>query len=655
MKVLFHIPYPLLGGAEIQIKYLIENFSKDIKPVITYEYEEVADFVKSLKVPFYKTYSPLSLAKTIAEAKPHVLHFYHSNLVHNALSKGLYRPKAYEVVHNRVGFGSDCTTYGKEFTNLVVCVSNDTERYFRSKMPNVDTVVIPNGVDTEKFKPISRPKPTGIWTGGFVGRLEPGNGKGMPQLIDLISGLPVNFEIVGKDFGGYQKYIDQKQIKNITLYPYTSDVTGFYNKWDFFVSRSPAEGFGLSIAEAISCGLPCAVFDCGGICEYIEDGRHALIAQTDKDLKEAIIKIISGNTRLKPQEADFSAKTMAARYENMYKSLGSRVIEVRSPTPKLEKTLKAVNLYGDVWGITPKDWYGVRRALAPLTSGYMAPDYEVINRIKRTPPKMIVFGCYMPHWEEILLAAKRAGVKTVLTWHASYILNEFDHVNREWMYHALKAAKERKFDFVATPHEGLAKTWSSYGIKTDFLPNIITEDILMMPKKEGTHFGILGSGQAWKNMDCQIVAADMFGDNSKIHIQNIKHTQSLDILGIKVDKHPHLHSDEDYYKLMGEMTINMCMSLSEVYSYFVAESLLVGTPILTTPITPVMKGAPKELSVCVTPSYEDPIEILKHLNLIMRNYKEIREAGRAHMIALNTTNKAIVEDVKEKWNKSIGA
>lgn len=641
MKVLFHIPRPDIGGAELQLKYLIRHLQPEIKCVVTYEYAQAEDFVKSLKVPFYRVYSPLNLAKVIdTQIRPDIIHFYHSHTMHAALSKLQKRPKTYEVIHNRMPFPGDGMGYSKVYTDAVVCVSEDAKTLFDEKMPAFGSIVIPNGVDEQKFFPMpklektSRARPLG----GFTGRLEAGEGKGIPELIEVISKLDVDFQLVGKDYGGYEKYLKENKITNIKVLPFTPNPETYYHNWDFFVSASPAEGFGLSIAEAITCGTKAIVKRCGGVCNYLVDGDDAILVDTKEEMADAILMEWKPSGRF-----DLSSKKMAASYKSLYRDLLSNPTRVSRPSAPAERVKEIV---GDSLAVTPREWYGVCRALAPLTDVYAEPK-DAISTLRKMRPKMVVFGCYMPSWEKVLLEARKLGCKTVLTWHASYILNEFDHINREWMFHALKAAKNGLFDFVATPHEGLAETWTSFGIETDFLPNVVEHHLIEQPKLPGYNIGIFGSGQPWKNMDCQIIAASMAGANA--HIQNIRHPQSLESLGIRVTRHPHVGSDEQYYALVGSMKINMCVSLSEVYSYFAAESMLLGTPILTGSITPILKNAPGVLQLCRTPYFEDPVEMVHSLEKIMENYDEIKREGMSYMNELNNNNKKIVKSVLDKW------
>lgn len=646
MKVLFHIPFPAVGGAETQIQYLIRHLSPGIVPVVTYEYPEVETFVKSLpRVVAYRVFSPMNLAKVIDQSRPDVIHFYHSHTMYGALKKARHRPKTVEIVHNRLGFGGDSTSYAKDLTDIVVCVSPDAETYFKSKMPDVLTRVIPNGVDTSIFTPAPERPRRAIPKGGFTGRLEAGWGKGIPELISLMAGQPAEFELVGVDYGGYRKKLKDEAIFNVKVRDYTPDTVRYYHDWDFFVSYSPSEGFGLSIAEALACGLPTLVYNCGGVCHWIERDRHAFVADSDAEMRTLLPKLWSPEgAALTPLALDLSAGRMARAYEELWVDLTLGRIK-KSPTPPRATRARAP-LSNAVLGITCHDWWGVRRALDGVCTNFSTPQ-DAVRTIKLTRPKVVVFGCYQMAWENVLHAAKAEGCTTVLTWHASYILNEFNHVNREWMFHGLKAAKAGFFDFVATPHEGLAKTWTHYGIETDFLPNVVTAELHPMPKLEGFHVGIWGSGQPWKNMDAQVIAADMAG--AEVHIQAIQHPQSLESLGINPKRHQRLSSDDAYYRLVGSMQVNLCMSLSEVYSYLTAESLLMGVPILTTPITPVLKDAPGILNVCRNPHFEDPYEISQALRCIAENHDAISKAGLEHMTALNEVNKEIAARVRAKW------
>lgn len=256
---------------------------------------------------------------------------------------------------------------------------------------------------------------------------------------------------------------------------------------------------------------------------------------------------------------------------------------------------------------------------------------------------VVVFGCYLPEWEPLVRLAKDLGHRTVLTWYASYPLNEFDGRNRRWMQAALRLAEQGLFDFIATPHDGLASTWTFYGYLTDVLPPTIDVDFAVVEKQSGVHLGIFGSAMPWKNMDCQIAAAGMVPD-AVIHVQGGHAPHKIPLV-----RHPHLDTDADYYQLVGSMRINLCISLSEVFSFLVAESLLMGTPVATGVVTPILKYAPHELQRCRVAHFDDPMAIAGTLYWILNNYDQVAGIGRWYMRSLNDRNRVIADHVKEKW------
>jgi glycosyltransferase involved in cell wall biosynthesis len=103
-----------------------------------------------------------------------------------------------------------------------------------------------------------------------------GNGSRKPELVKLAEGLGIKENV---DFVGFQK-----------------DVPHFLNSARIFVHTSEREGFPNVVLEAMMCGIPCVVSNCGDIIDAARDGYNSLVISKYNDYKgyaEAITKLLN--------------------------------------------------------------------------------------------------------------------------------------------------------------------------------------------------------------------------------------------------------------------------------------------------------------------------------------------------------------------------
>ena len=95
----------------------------------------------------------------------------------------------------------------------------------------------------------------------------------------------------------YQAIANKLQsVKTIHLMPATEDIAEEFSKSSLYVMSSRYEGFGLVLAEAMSCGLPCVSFDCPyGPREIITDGEDGMLAEDGniKDLAQKMKRLMA--------------------------------------------------------------------------------------------------------------------------------------------------------------------------------------------------------------------------------------------------------------------------------------------------------------------------------------------------------------------------
>lgn len=117
----------------------------------------------------------------------------------------------------------------------------------------------------------------------FLGRLNPD--KGITELLTAFNQLATNLSniyllLVGSDEGNYverfRNYPNVKNGENFCFFGRSSEPEKMLAASDIFVMPSYREGFGSSVIEAASCGLPCICSDAYGIQDAYVDNETGL-------------------------------------------------------------------------------------------------------------------------------------------------------------------------------------------------------------------------------------------------------------------------------------------------------------------------------------------------------------------------------------------
>ncbi len=150
-------------------------------------------------------------------------------------------------------------------------------------------------VDLSKFKSIqpkelSNEKIKILWIGRFVPIKNP------EMVLDVAKNLRnknIEFRMVGDGecFQNIKDKIKQKNLTNIILPGYQTDLLPELYNADIFIITSKNEGFGRVIVDAMAAGLPVIGTNVGGIPEIITENINGFLVNTNDDKKMA--KIIS--------------------------------------------------------------------------------------------------------------------------------------------------------------------------------------------------------------------------------------------------------------------------------------------------------------------------------------------------------------------------
>lgn len=149
--------------------------------------------------------------------------------------------------------------------------------WLRNKVGRKAVRVIPNGVDLDMFRPSpvigeERSK----FTIGTIG--SDATAKGYRVFVDSITHVHESLISAARVVVACDEEVAlPERIQAELIVPQNDlDLVAFYQRCDVFVFSSLVEGFGLPPIEAMACGVPVVVADCGGVREFVNE-QNAII------------------------------------------------------------------------------------------------------------------------------------------------------------------------------------------------------------------------------------------------------------------------------------------------------------------------------------------------------------------------------------------
>ena len=194
-----------------------------------------------------------------------------------------------------------------------------TEEYVDVGVDERQITTIPNGVDTERFRPPSDSEKSRLrselglpekWLLTYTGKLNRGKGLGvllrawrdlMGQTQDL------HLVLVGSGSGQYlsceeklRTYVEENNLgQHVTFTGYVENVEEYLKASDCFVLPSRSEGLPLSLIEAMACGLPSIATTVGGIPDVVMDWENGVLVDPGDNgaLRDTIWQLYSEEER----------------------------------------------------------------------------------------------------------------------------------------------------------------------------------------------------------------------------------------------------------------------------------------------------------------------------------------------------------------------
>jgi phosphatidylinositol alpha-1,6-mannosyltransferase len=216
----------------------------------------------------------------------------------------------------------------------VIALSKGLKTTALMSAPKQNISVIPNGVETELFKPNSDGRQSDeklrlITVSRLINR------KGIDHILLALSELrdnDITLLVVGT--GSYETYLkkmchDLGLDGAVTFYGYCprESLPELYNKADVFILPSLAESFGIVFAEAMSCALPIIGGMTGGVPELVKKENGILVEPGNVERIKMAILVMKTNSekRIKMGERNrikmvkqYSWFTIAEQYQSIY-------------------------------------------------------------------------------------------------------------------------------------------------------------------------------------------------------------------------------------------------------------------------------------------------------------------------------------------------
>lgn len=182
---------------------------------------------------------------------------------------------------------------------VVSLTESERRKTLAAGAPADKTTVIPNGVDTELFRPHStEPIPHSvIWTGRYVPE------KGLTYLLEAAKLVTVHFSDARFLLVGYGEELphllalihQMKLERNVILLGRKSpdEIAALLNRSTLFVLPSLSEGFPSAVLEAMSCGKPVLVTSGIGLEDVVSNAGLYAPPGDSRELAEAIQCILA--------------------------------------------------------------------------------------------------------------------------------------------------------------------------------------------------------------------------------------------------------------------------------------------------------------------------------------------------------------------------
>ena len=363
MKVLHVITGLGVGGAELQLRSILQQTRHNSEVVTLYNPGPVADMIRAdggrVRDMGMTRNTQLSallrLRRLIRDGRYDVVHahLYRSQVYGRAAAWLAGTPVVLSTEHSigethlerrPMTLSVRALYLGTEMlSDMTVAVSGTVrERLQQWSVRRKRVTVIPNGVDLQRvaFDETARRRIRAefgvgddVYLIGVLGRLDPNKQFGMViEAASALLGDKVRLMIVGK--GEEQARLEQAAREHgvsdrVIFAGERHDVSAMLSAMDLFVASSRQETFGLSVLEALANGAPVLYTTCPAL-DGLDAERACRVPSTADGIRAAMAaEVRAGQRQRIPEpavEKEYSVEAVTARIDDLYERLAQRKV-----------------------------------------------------------------------------------------------------------------------------------------------------------------------------------------------------------------------------------------------------------------------------------------------------------------------------------------
>lgn len=353
------------GGAEIQVTQLAGSLHRrgwNVTVISLLPLGELADELTALEIPVFSlgmragkadVRAVVRLTRILNKVKPQIVHahMFHANLLARCVRLICPIPVVLSSIHSMAESSRKSRSVrGRDWvycitdwlSDVTVCVSREVaERHVTAHAISAKRLrVIPNAVDTDRFKPNAAERAAMrdrlgvgegftwlavgrlIWKKDYATMLE-ASAKGRAGVLLIAGEGPLETELRARalDLGIDVRFLGLRQ-----------DIPELMNACDGLLLSSVVEGLPVVLLEAAASGLPSIATAVGGVCDAVVDRRTgyvvppsnpAALAEAMTELRELTPEARKEMSRATREHAvgHFDLDTVAGRWEQLYAEL----------------------------------------------------------------------------------------------------------------------------------------------------------------------------------------------------------------------------------------------------------------------------------------------------------------------------------------------